>query len=485
MANYVLYKGLDEEKRKLSVSNAALKRHLVTLRQRREEAEDTAKEWQKKYEEQQKTIRELQEELEKVKKQRDTYRDMVFKTNRKKEDTEEHGGVFQTPRKRGGQIGHKGSGRKFPAGIDKELHVFAEYCSTCHERLNRSKTTVQHTIEDIPAVQQQQTISTRYEIERQWCRTCKKEVTIQPAGVIPGSRLGLNLIMQVLVWKYLCRIPLNIIVTLLEITYDVHVSAGTLVLFLQRTSQYFGKPYQQILKEVRAAPVKHADETGWRVNGENNWCWAFLKSDAVYYTIEETRGKGVPEKILKDCHPEDVLVRDDYAGYTKLPFVHQSCWAHLLRESHKEVTQKIASVEMKGLHLQVKEIYAALQQTTSKPFVLEKRQQVYDTLLQQLQVISTTVYKAEDAQRIQYRIASQNKKLLTALLYENVPLTNNLAERAIRPMVVTRKISGGSRSSLGAQIHSVNMSVIQTMKMKNQPIIPTLQKHILQALSNN
>src|SRR5258707_8761710 len=54
MANYVLYKGLDEEKRKLSVVNAQLKRHLVTLRMRRKEAEDTTKEWQKKYEEQQK-----------------------------------------------------------------------------------------------------------------------------------------------------------------------------------------------------------------------------------------------------------------------------------------------------------------------------------------------------------------------------------------------------------------------------------------------
>src|SRR5258708_36239468 len=94
MANYVLYKGLDEEKRKLSVINAVLKRHLASLRQRRKEAEDTTKEWQKKYEEQQRTIRELQEELEKVKKQRDTYRDMVFKANRKKEDTENKARCF-------------------------------------------------------------------------------------------------------------------------------------------------------------------------------------------------------------------------------------------------------------------------------------------------------------------------------------------------------------------------------------------------------
>ncbi len=487
MGNYLLYKGLDDEKRKLSVINAVLKRHLACLRQKREEAEDEAKEWQKKYEEQQKTIKDLQEELEKMRKQRDTYRDMVFKANRKKENHEEQVSFFKSTaqKKLGGQLGHKGYGRKASERIDKKLHIFAVSCPRCKGRLNRSQTTVHHTVEDIPTPQQQQTTITKYEIERQWCRTCKKEVTVQPTGVIPGSRLGLNLIMQVLLWKYVCRIPLNIIVTLLEITYDVQVSAGTLVLFLQRTSQYFGKPYKEILKEVRAAPVKHADETGWRVNGVNNWFWAFLKEDAVYYTIEETRGKGVPERLLKNCHPNDVLVRDDYAGYKKLPFVHQSCWAHLLRESHKEVTQKTATEEMKKLHQQVKQIYQQLDQATSKPFVKEERESMYATLLTEVQTISKTPYTSDDAKRIQYRITSQNKNLLTALLYKNVPLTNNLAERAIRPLVVTRKISGGSRSRRGAKTHAINMSIVQTMKMKNQSIIHTLQNHILNALAIN
>lgn len=281
MANYVLYKGLDEEKRKLSVINAVLKKHLATLRKRRGEAEEKAKEWEKKYEEQQKENEKLRTELEKIKKQRDTYRDMLFKANKQQKG---HMPLIQTSsqRKLGAQIGHKGYGRKTPEHIQKHLHVYAHYCPTCNGRLNRSKTTIKHTVEDIPTGEKQQTIVTRYAVEKQWCRKCKKEVVVTPVGVIPGSRLGLNLLIQVLIWKYLCRIPLNIIVSLLEATYDLQISQGTLVLFLKRTSQYFGKPYDQILKEVRAAPVKHADETGWRVNGENNWCWAFLKEDAVY-----------------------------------------------------------------------------------------------------------------------------------------------------------------------------------------------------------
>lgn len=261
MANYVLFKGLDEEKRKLSVSNAQLKRHLATQRMRREEAEDKATEWQKKYEEQQKENRKLRDELEQIKKQRDTYRDMLFKANKKQQSPTP---LLNTSvsRKVGGQMGHKGYGRTTPERVDRSLHIFAHACPTCHGRLNRSKTTVSHTVEDIPTLQKQQAVVTRYEVEKQWCGRCKKEIVVTPAGVIPGSRLGINLLMQVLIWKYVCRIPFNIIVTLLETTYALHVSEGSLVLFLKRAGQYFGKPYQQILQEVRAAPVKHADETG-------------------------------------------------------------------------------------------------------------------------------------------------------------------------------------------------------------------------------
>ena len=90
-----------------------------------------------------------------------------------------------------------------------------------------------------------------------------------------------------------------------------------------------------------------------------------------------------------------------------------------------------------------------------------------------------TNFKAKDARRIQTRIKNQGTNLLTALLHDGVPLTNNAAERIIRPAVVVRKISGGSRSNEGAETFAVNFSVIQTIRMRNQPLIPTLQQLLL------
>ena len=72
-------------------------------------------------------------------------------------------------------------------------------------------------------------------------------------------------------------------------------------------------------------------------------------------------------------------------------------------------------------------------------------------------------YLSKDAQAVQTRIKNQDKNLLTALRHADVPLTNNHAERQIRPLAVMRKISGGSRSSKGAATHAVNLSVVQTL----------------------
>ena len=66
-----------------------------------------------------------------------------------------------------------------------------------------------------------------------------------------------------------------------------------------------------------------------------------------------------------------------------------------------------------------------------------------------------------------------------------MPLTNNLAERGVRPMVITRKISGGSRSRQGAKTHAVNMSIFQTLRTQKTNIVPKLTEAIFTGTSRN
>ena len=85
-------------------------------------------------------------------------------------------------------------------------------------------------------------------------------------------------------------------------------------------------------------------------------------------------------------------------------------------------------------------------------------------------------FKQADAKKIQTRVKNQNTNLLTALLHRGVPLTNNHAERQIRPLAVQRKISGGSRSNDGAKTHAVNMSVVQTLTLRGKDIFSGIKK---------
>lgn len=424
----------------------------------------------------------LTEDIEEMKRQRDVYRGMVYKPGKQK-NSGENSTKNKKKKALGAPLGHKGHGRKTPEIIDKQVHARLTNCPDCNTPLKPTDVFTPHTVTDLPHWTLTQPITTEYEVERQWCKTCKREVIATPKGVVPGARLGTNLITMVLVWKYRFRSPLAKIVEMLSVFYGLHLSEGGIVGILKRAKEWLGADYDKLIVEIRGAPLKHADETGWRVNGENCWAWAFLSKQSVYYTIEETRGKGIPEEKLRGA--TGVLVRDDYAGYKNLPILQQSCWAHLLRKSHEAVEQESVSEEMKKLHQKLKDMYVLLGEDLRIPFDEGQRKIWYGEYLTDIHTIIRTNYLAKDARKIQTRIRHQEKNLITALLFPDIPLTNNAAERAIRPLVVTRKISGGSRTISGARTHAINMSIIETINKRHQPLLSTLQSMLLSAAVKN
>ena len=243
---------------------------------------------------------------------------MIFKSNIKSEKEINN-------RSRGGQKGHIGHGREKPKKIDQEKLVYLTHCQDCGNKVDQTDVTYERIVEDIPL---SPVLITLYHIERQWCQYCQKEVRATPTGTLEGFRVGLNTIIWLLFYKYRLRTPLNRITEALKEQYQLKLTEGAIQHILHHLKKRFGTKYQQIVKTIKKAPVKHGDETSWRVEGINNWCWLFASQKAALYTIEETRGKAVPITVLgKD--PSGILVRDDYAAYQHLPMEQQSCWAHL------------------------------------------------------------------------------------------------------------------------------------------------------------
>ena len=429
----------------------------------------------------------LEKENDKLRRERDQYRDLTFKPKKKHKEKSEEIIIFNfqdknDKRKRGGQKGHKGYGRKNPKKIDEVTRVFLSHCPNCSIEVPRSSSFEEHIIQDIPPLNNNNFKSTKYETEVQWCKKCKKIIKGKQPGVIPKSRFGPNLVLYVMLQKYVSRNSWEIIQKNLLIFYGVKISRGALVGMMHRVSEWLGPKYDELKRDINKAFVKHADETSWRNEMAKAWIWGFFTDQIAYYTISESRGKGVPKEILADSHKKDVLVRDDYAAYKNLDMLQQSCWAHLLRKSHDEAKDITASDEIKTLHKDLKDMFDKIKEIIEEPFNLKKRKTQYKIYKKKIFAIINNNFLKDDSKRIQTRIKNQKTNLITAILHQGVPLTNNHAEIMIRPMVVIRKISGGSRSDKGTKTIATNMSVVQSIFLQKKNIVLTLWDYIFSPL---
>jgi transposase len=464
----------EEELRKLRIESSELRKKYAKYfnlwdyyKNKIERFKRKVSELQEKNKSLEEEIRSLKEQLNKEKETKEKYRGMIFKSSKKQEKPKD--GKLPS---RGAQLGHTGVSRKNPERIDQEKEAFLSHCPNCQNTLSVSNRFYERIVEDLAF--SLQTIITKHTIQKQWCGHCKKEICAIPEGAIKHSPFGLNILLWTLVQKYHLRLPLNRIVSSFKIQYNLRISEGSIQNLLSLARKQFGRKYDELLEEVKNGKVKHADETGWRIQGQNAWVWMFSSEKAILYTIEETRGKGVPQKILgKD--PPGTLVRDDYAGYKCLNLPQQSCWAHLLRVSKEKTKLNNASKEMHELHGRLKEMYGELSEIVQSEFQKEERQCLFQCYEKEIQAIVEMPFTSEDAKTIQTRIKNQGNNLITAIKYPHIPLTNNEAERNIRKMVVTRKISGGSRSNEGAKIHAVNMSVVQSILKQEKSLIEELR----------
>jgi hypothetical protein len=440
--------------------NAYLEEEIRQLKQRE-------KAWEQERREKDEVIKDLEDKLSSLAEIKDKFQGMIFKVAVKPDRS------GNTKKPRGAQVGHRGRSRKNPVIIDVEKEVYLTHCPHCDTPVSQTNACCERIVTDIPAPQ---AIITKYAIQRQWCGNCKKEVLGIPEGTVPGLRFGITFVSWLLIQKYRMRTPLAKIRELAFTLYRIPISEGGIQKLLGTLKKKLGANYAEILKEIRKSPVKHADETSWRVQGQNHWCWLFSTQKAAYYTIEETRGKGVPKKILEGSPHSSVLVRDDYAGYACIVANHQSCWSHLLRVSHELAVLPAVSKEMTDLHTELSAMFQGLSSLVASRFDEEIRTATHTEYAEKIRAISARSYRCRDSKKVQTRIRNQGKNLITALLFKNVPLTNNHAERQIRPMAVTRKISGGSQSSNGAAIHAVLMSIVQTLSLKGQDIMEALPR---------
>lgn len=135
------------------------------------------------------------------------------------------------------------------------------------------------------------------------------------------------------------NLPEGKIATLLNDTYDAHVSVGTVVDYLKKAAELFGDEYNRIKREMRESRICNYDDTGQRVDGKNRWLWAFVSKEMVLYLTSKNRGKKVVIKVLGEEY-DGVSGEDFYPSFDGAPGRKQKCWADLLNDARQLVEMK-------------------------------------------------------------------------------------------------------------------------------------------------
>ncbi len=316
-------------------------------------------------------------------------------------------------------------------------------------------------------------------------RACRARVTPPPArpaelGLPSGrERLGVRLVSLIATLRAELRLPVGLLQWYLEAVHGLELSVGAIVGALRRVADRGADAVAAIRADIRASPVVHADETGLREDGANGYLWSFSTPTERYF-VRGGRNKEVVDDVLGPAFA-GVLVTDFYAAYDHYDGPHQRCWAHLLRDSRALVDKHPADAALAAWAIQVHGLYDRARRVTSPdPAVRGRAQrQCEAALLAVCQPYLDGVAPAVPQAVLCRRIAKYLPELFSFVGDPAVPTTNNAAERCIRPIVVQRKISGGTRSAAGTSTFTALATLFGTWRARGLDPLLACQRLLL------
>jgi transposase len=414
-------------------------------------------------------------------------------------------------KKPGRKKGHPAALRPMPEQIDAHQDIplprdgdGRPSCPACHACLLEVE---QHEriVEDIIP---QKVLVTCYHTASGWCPGCRKRVESRareqppaPAANIPHGQLGLNALATGVLLRIKHRLPFREVTGVLADLPGITVCAGAITRQVQRIAHWLAKDYEALMLDVRASPQVYADETGWRTDGHNGHLWAVATPTRTLYHIDKSRAGKVIRKLLGKAFG-GTLVSDFYSAYAAMKCAKQKCLLHLLRDlaesadKHPAFAASAFFREAKRLVKQMLRLKNRWDELSDERYTsgVCRLESSLDALIAANAGRAGKGSKAADAadagrtastepnvKRLARRMRRYRKELTAFLWDKDLEGTNNLAERAIRPAVVARKISGGSRSKKGADAFATLASLLRTAGQQGKNTLATIKAMLVAA----
>jgi len=366
---------------------------------------------------------------------------------------------------------HHNHGRKRMTPTRSVEHAL-ERCPDCDYRLQGHSLDYSREVLELPEPQPLEVIEHR--IIKRFCPHCRRwhspklELSDQVLG---QGRIGVRIASLIAYLRTCLRLPIRRIQAYLRSIHQLFLSTGEVLELLHQLRRTLQGHIDGLKTQARASPILHGDETSWRENGQNGYIWCFSTpgEDAVrYYEYDHSRAQTVVKRIL-DGQFDGHLVSDFYGGYNVYAGKHQRCWVHLLRDLHG-LKEKAADAAVIDWAQALQALYAAAQTWLHEhpDPCQEAREQLYIGLVTQAHALGLCYARSHKhpCQALAKRLLRHEDELFQFVLIAGLSADNNLAERSIRPLVVIRKISGGSRSAEGTKTRMALASLFETWQAR-------------------
>jgi len=389
-------------------------------------------------------------------------------------------------KKTGGQKGHPGKTLRRAEAPDVTVDHFPEACSGCGAALAGTTAAgfVARQVFDLP--EPLPLLVTEHRAHQCRCAACGARTrAVFPEGVTAPVQYGGRIAALVVYLLHFQLLPEKRLAALMADLSGVSLSAATIGAMSRGCAARFQGFAAALRDRVAAAPVKHMDETGFRIGGRTQWLHVACTLWLTFYRVSPKRGS-LPDNV------RGTVVHDHWKPYYTLKgALHALCNAHHLRE-----LKALVEIEREGWARKMQRLLRRACHASNlahergvalPPRFIALTGRCYDAILEeglafhagQPALISTARKRLGRKPRrvghnLLLRLHARKADVLRFLSDPNVPFTNNLAERDGRMMKLRQKISGGFRSDNGAEDFSVIRSMISTARKQGWDILRTL-----------
>lgn len=259
--------------------------------------------------------------------------------------------------------------------------------------------------------------------------------------------------------------------------FDAPIALGTVANLEQEVSAALAAPHQEAVAAVRAAEVKHADETGWKLAGRLCWLWGAATAGVAAFVIHARRSAaGLASLLGAEIH--GILCSDRWGVYDQVPADRrQICWAHLKRDFQKIIDQGGPSMEVgrQGLKI-IKKVFAAWHLFRDGQVTRKQLEKQLAPVVRRMNRVLIEGLLGDDPKVETFcdNVLALEPALWTFVTTKGVEPTNNFMERLLRRAVLWRKRSFGCWSATGCRFVERILTVVQTRRLQGKNVLDYL-----------